>query len=190
MTAIVLRSVYVFAFLLVMAVAPGRAFAQAAFTADADFASEDAAGCVETEVFVFARRGGSAPSIADVKIFERDNCNDEEVLTAHGRAKLKGNELRFDSRSRTANLDTTIEMVDERSNERFDVVADLTWKTSAPAVSAIHDTDMEEPGKIVRRERPIKKTFNEAKSYGTISRGEHNFIPKRATDAGIVLLSE
>jgi len=190
MTAIVLRSMYLSAFLLVMAVAPGRAFAQAAFTADADFASEDPSGCVSTEVFVFARRGGSAPSIADVKISEIDNCNEREVLTAHGRAKLKGNELRFDSRSRTASLNATIEMVDERSNERFDVVAQLTWKASAQAVTAVRNTDMEEPGRIVRRERPMKKTFNVAKSSGTILRGEHNFIPGRATDAGIVLISD
>jgi hypothetical protein len=165
---------------------------QVRFTADADFVSYDPSGCVSSEVFVFVRQGktkeeskDSAKAKVAVTIFQTNDCQDRTLLEARGDAKLKDGEVRFDPQLGMAKLDASVQMVDAVSNKPFAADVSLLWVAVGEPIVANTAFDVEAPGWIEKRARPVARTVRLAEASGSISDGETNFIPEPATDAAI-----
>lgn len=159
------------------------------FTVSAEFVNVD--GCVTTEVFVFARSGevggGRSQPNLDLKIFETDDCEDETLLDARANVDLRNNALRFVPGLDTATLNTSVELFDEVSDERFDVRVRVTWTGVDESVTIETKRDVEAPGRSFVRAQPFAKTFRTASASGSISEGGNEFIPRPAEDAAITL---
>lgn len=177
--------------MMLVASAPALA-EQVRFTADADFVSYDSSGCVSSEVAVFVRQGktkyeskDSAKAKIEVTIYQTNDCQDQTLLEARGDAKLKDNEVSFDPRLDTVKLDATIQMWDAVSKQPFAADVSLTWFAVGEPIVANTEFDVEAPGRIEKRHRPVARTVRAAEASGTISNGKTNFVPELATDAAI-----
>ena len=162
------------------------------FTADADFVSYDPSGCISSEVFVFLRKGktkGESKDAAKAKvavtIFQTNDCEDRTLLEARGNAKLKGREVSVDPQLGMVKLDARVRMLDAVSKKPFAAHLTLTWAAVDEPIVANTRFDVEAPGRIGKRARPVARTIRLAEARGRISNGETNFIPEPATDATI-----
>lgn len=164
---------------------------QVKFTADADFISTDSSGCITSEAFVFVRNGRTSQSREDARgrveitLLQTEDCEDRTLLEARGNAQLRDGELSFDPELGSVTLDATVQMLEAVSKNPLSADVSLTWVAIEEPVTASTRFDLEAPGRVERRARPVTRVVRLAESSGSISDGRTNFTPEPSTDAAI-----
>lgn len=165
---------------------------QVKFTADAEFYSVDPSGCNSSYVFIFLRNGktnqskDSAKAKLEMTISLTDECNNQILLEAQAKANLMDSEISFDPKLGHATLDATIQMRDTQSKNAVTADALVEWAAIEETVSSETRFEVEAPGRIERRARPVATSLRLAEATGTISlNGGTNLILDSSTDAAI-----
>jgi len=155
------------------------------FTADASF--ESAGGCVASDVFVFVDNGRikdkGARGQAVITLVETDECVDEILLQAVGKANLKADELQVAPDLSSATLTSRIRLRDAISKNSIDLDLDLSWQAVEPPTVSMTNVEVEEPGQIVRLDRRATRTLRSAEAAGSIVAQGKDFAPEPATEA-------
>lgn len=158
---------------------------------DASFVSRDRTGCVSTEVSVLVRgdgtggNPGSGKAKVSLAITEVDECRDEVLLSAAGKANLGDGAFRLSPDLRSATLNTTVPVLDRVANKRFGATVQLAWKAVETAVEADISVEPDESGRAVRLKVPAHRTLRLAEASGVVAEGERKFTPLPAIDAAI-----
>lgn len=165
--------------------------------AEAQFASLDPSGCVETFVFVDGVNGTvketghpAVSSMAFIVIDQFDACTGIETLFATGAATLAAGEFQIDKMLTTATLNATIEVFDEASGTSFPVDVSVGWTGVGATTTQKDHFQIHGPGfKVNSRSMG---TFRDATASGTVSDGTTNFTPGSAlfADMGSVKQGE
>jgi len=165
---------------------------QVKFAADAEFYSLDDSGCVSSYIFLFVRNGRTIESRENARarlemtILRTDECQNEILLEARARTNLRDGEVSFDPQLGNTNLDTTVQMVDRQSRNPINADVVVNWAAVDEPVTLDARFEVEAPGQIVRRARPVATTLRLAEAFGTISvDGGPNLVPDTSTDAAI-----
>ena len=151
--------------------------------ADAHFVSYDGAGCVATDVAVFARTDGSAGRLRLV-VTKVDECKGQEVLRTQARATLSAGALRVASDLSSAALNTVLNVNDPHTRRSFAVTIRLSWTADEPVVAADTTVVPDDLGQFSRGARR-HRTLRLAKATGSITVGVTNLAPQPAIDAAI-----
>lgn len=149
-------------------------------TAQAAFSST--AGCVTTDVFVFATKSKTYTSPGPVEkgaeatlaIFQYDSCNATDIfLDVHGTALLSKQEFRVDSQLNWATLNKTINVCDFVTSSCFDVAVALDWTGTGPLSVQRNHTHFESAGcEITTRDVGLTRPVT---AVGSVSDGVTNF---------------
>ncbi|WP_152412729.1 hypothetical protein [Nitrolancea hollandica] len=112
---------------------------------EATAAFSSTAGCIRTDVDVFAITGhdqhasNATNSLNDghVTLNQFDTCKGREVLHAEGHTALGPSDFKTDRNLKSATLNTTVPLIEEDTGEKFDVTIHVTWNGNG---GVKHDT--------------------------------------------------
>lgn len=153
-------------------------------TAQATFVSQDARGCVSTEVTIFVR-GTPGNARLRLSVAKVDECKDVMLLSARTTASLSGGAFRVRPDLGTATLTTTVPLVDKASREERTATIRVTWTAVEEAVSAVTPVEEEESGRFVRQ--AALRSFRPAKAAGLVTMDGAELTPRLATDASLAV---
>lgn len=165
---------------------------QVKFAADAEFYSLDSSGCISSYVFLFVRNGKtseskeSAKAKVEMTVLRSDECRDEVLLQARAKANLKDGEVSFEPQLGSVTLDATIQMLDDQSKNAVTADVLVNWTAVEEPVALDTRFEIEAPGRIEKRARPVSTTLRLAEASGTLSLdGGTNLLPDFSSDAAI-----
>ena len=179
---------------LMLAVVTPSGWAEAAPTARpsaaATFTSQDASGCVTTEVSVFVRGNGETigpQTSLRLSILKVNECEDSVLLQAEGRANLRAGAFNVAPDLATARLETTVRLKASPKQQNLTATVRLSWTATEEAVVAARRDEPEEPGKFIRMKAPVERTLRLAAASGTVSTGAGTLTPTAAESAWLAI---
>lgn len=160
-------------------------------SADAFFSSVDGAGCVFTDVFLFASDeavhnppgSGGASSATSLFIAQYDACAGAQLLAADGFAPLTAVDFQMQNRLEGATLNATVNVYDYVTGNSFTVVINLAWSATGPIGRQNGHYHYQSPGCTTSGH--TNGTFRPASATGSISDGTTNFISAPSNSAGL-----
>jgi hypothetical protein len=155
--------------------------------ADANFASPSQGNdCITNEVSVFVRGGAGGNNAKLVlEISQTDDCKDEVLLTARGKANLGGGSFQVSSDLSGATLNANVTVTDRRQKKELVVTVRLTWVGVEEASAADVSVFPIEPGQFERLKTRVPRTLRLARASGVVSEGSNNLTPRPTSDSSI-----
>jgi hypothetical protein len=172
----------------------------ASFSADAAFTEVN--NCVSTELFVFIK-SGSLKSFLDkgnvvakgklvLRLTQIDNCKGAILTQVVGKQQLKSGDLQFDGDLTSADLDTSLQLLDDANQKKkLDVELRITWTGFDDVVKSTRGEEIDEPGAFLKiKGRPAEQSLRLADAVGSLSSGGKNLVSGDAEEATISILSK